>query len=224
MNTIQKYMRAIMLIVFLAILIISPDSMLSLLSLPVIGMALAKDRTKINVKGGGLLKIRETTAAGAETTMLDVGYLSNVVVAQDGKMVEIPNDSGMLIQMLSGGLSFTIEGTLLQVGKDEMDVLLTASDKFFYAYYQALMSNTKYQEIYIGLCKIEANMEKNYAAGSPQTLRIRIHALLGKHTGTVTLAPTAANHAVGVVAVLAENAAAQGEITTVASTIYSSFV
>jgi hypothetical protein len=185
-------------------------------------MALQKDRTRLNVKGGGLLKIRQLTSGGAETTMLDVGYLDETTFTIEGDFTVSQSEDGQVVEALTSGEVVKIKSVLKQSTKDEIDVIATAEGKYFHAYYYCVLGNGNYQEIYIALCKINPNLSLEYKRGTERKVPIEIVALTPK--GTVTVTPSAFNTTPPAVFVMTEAGSAYGQVTTATGTIYSAAV
>lgn len=189
-----------------------------------LGMALGKSRDKFNTKGGGFLKSYILETGGVVQTMTDVGYLGETNWNVDPKMITFDDERGYIINALPSGEEWRIKSTLMQTSKDEYDLIRNGWNEYRHFYYKMELENGNIQEIYIPLGKIIVPIDVKFKAGEKRNIPIEILALMGKHTGTVTVAPTAFNVPEGAYGVMTENATAHGEVTTANGTLYSDFV
>jgi hypothetical protein len=189
-----------------------------LLGLPIVGMALQKDRERFAVKGGGIAKVKEVASGGTFTTMDFIGYAEETDIMIDQDMVEFKDERGFLINLVSSGETWKVTIQLLQVGIDEINLLKTAANKYFHFYYQAQLRNGNYQEVYIPFCKIMPKVPLNFKPGK-RSIPVEIVALMPK--GAVNVTPSDYNVPADAYGVIIENAAAKGEVTTSTGTIYT---
>lgn len=223
MKTFMRFVRAwtwtLCSLLVLAILTIgNPDAAFLL---PIVGMALAKDRTRFSVKGFISIKVKQITSGGADTTMDFLGYSENTDFMVDHEMVDFRDEEGKLRHRLSSAETWRKTINLLQVGIDEINLLKSANGKFFHLYAIAQLINGNYQEIYMPLVTINPKIDLKFAPGK-RTLPVEVTALMPK--GAVNVTPSAFNVPADAYGVIIENASAQGEITTATGTIYSAAV
>ncbi len=189
-------------------------------------MALGKSRVRMNAKAKGLLvKLEELTSGGALTTMQDLGYAEQVQIGDEHTMVDIQDATGDMINSLKGSRKCSIDITLLQSGKDELDLVANADGKFYHLYVQVQEDNptVTFQEWYFPLVKIQPGYQQNFQAGNKRTVPIKIVALMPK--GAVSVTPSGFNTAANVLFTMAETATtALGQVTTANGTIYTAAV
>lgn len=178
-------------------------------------MALQKSRTRINVKGGGLLKIREIYPAQSDT-WLDVGYLGGTDLTDEHNMIEIVEEAGNFIDALSGSQKVTIVTTLKQTSIDEINLLKNTTGKYFDAYYYVKLANGNVQEISAIPVKIMPGPVLSFQSATERTLQVTMYFLAPKATAVRT--PTSYNVTKDVPYVLIENANAINEPTETAGT------
>jgi hypothetical protein len=187
-------------------------------------MANERNRSRFSVKGGGLLKSAVVASGGALTTMDDLGYLESTDFTVDRKMIEYTDESGSLVNVVSGGEDWRIKTVLMQVGIDEINLILSQGAAYRHFYYCAYLDMlAKYQEIYIPLGRIISPLNLSFKAGEKRNIPIEIVALMPK--GAVTVTPAGLNVPAGAYGVIVETATtALGQVTTSTGTIYTAAV
>lgn len=213
----QRFLRASRAWLSLALIAVSVFTFnaLGLLMLPLVGMALTKARTRINVKGGGLLKLREISPTQTDA-FVDAGYLGGTDLNDEHSMLEIVDEVGNLVDALSGARKAVLTTTLKQTTLDEINLIKNASGKYYDAYYYVKLANTYVQELTAIPCKIKPGPVLTFKSATERTIQVTIYFLAPK--ATATRAPTAYNVTVDEPYVLIENAAAQGAPTEATST------
>jgi hypothetical protein len=154
-------------------------------------MALGKDRKRINVKGGGLLKLRELDPS-ATAAFSEAGWLGGTTVSDKHDMVTSKDEQGLVIDHASSGEDVTLKSILKQTTIDEINLLKNADGKYYEAYYYVKLKNGNVQELNIPLCKITPGFELDHKPGE-RNIEIAITALAIKAATTVTRAPVAYN-------------------------------
>lgn len=183
--------------------------------------SLGFDRKKFSNKGGGKLKVKELANGSNAVTMDFLSILGESGLNIDPNIVEFKDERGMLWEILPGGEIWKWKSTLLQVGKDEID-FIRSYQKYFHMYYvSAPFANGYVQEIYIPLVKISSPLDLKFQ-NSARNLPIEFTALMPKAALTVT--PAGLSVPEDTYGVVVENAAALGEVTTQAGTIYDTIV
>lgn len=190
------------------------------LGLPLIGLALGRDRTRINVKGGGLLKLRETSPTQTDT-FSDAGYLGGTDLNDEHNMLEIIDEVGNLIDALSGGRKAMLKGILKQTSIDEINLLKNAVGKYYDAYYYVKLNNGRFQELTAIPCKIKPGPVLSFKSATERTIELTIYFLAPK--ASATRAPVAYNVTVDEPYVLIEGAAATG-VPTEATTTFGTLI
>lgn len=215
----KNIFKIALLIAFLVACLVVPGFSLGL---PFVALALARDRTRINVKGGGLLKTEVIASGGSAVTMLDLGYLDESGLTIERNMTEFRDDKGNVINVISGGEDWKFDIVLQQSSIDEINLVKNSADEFRHFYYQNKLANGRFQEIYIPLAKIINALELKFKAPDKRLIKVTIQALMPK--GAVTVTPAAFNVPADAYGVIIESATAQGEITTATGTIYTAAV
>jgi len=178
-------------------------------------MALQKDRIRENVKGGGVLKIREIYP-NATNTFSDLGYLNGTDFKDERTENESMDEAGNFINVLTTGQKVTIETVLKQTSIDEINLLKNSEGKYYDLYYSVKLQNGNTQELSIPLCKLKAGVTLSFKPEA-RTLPLTIYALAPKSDYTRT--PTDYNVTVNVPYTLIENATAKGVPTDTASAL-----
>ena len=186
-------------------------------------MALEKNRSRINVVGGGLLKLEQIASGGALQTMRDTGHLVKVNLNDKHAMVKSVDIQGSLVHVQSGGRDVEIDVELKQSSSDEIGLLIAAPNKFYHIYYQVYLPDSgRYQELYAPCCIINPNLSLAFDAGKERIIPMKIHCLAPK--GDVAVTPSDFNITAPAPYILIESAAAKGQITTAPGTIWTAAV
>jgi hypothetical protein len=188
-------------------------------------MALGRNRTRINIKGGGLFKIEQIASGGALTSMRDVGFIKSVDFEDAHNMVESVSADGKFLNIQSGGNKPTMTVVLLQTTADEIGLLANLQNLLWHCYYQVLLDGpvVTYQEIYAPCCRITQGLTLKYASATERTLELKVSILWPKATVTVT--PAGLSVPFGSSYTVVETATTPlGEVTTATGTIYTAAV
>lgn len=177
-------------------------------------MALAKSRTKIQVRGGGFLLMREISPSPSDT-FLDVGYLQSTNWQDERNMLEAIDERGLQVDFVEGGQVVTITSQLMQADIDVINLLKGSASKYFDVYYYAVLADGKYQEFSAPVAKIMGGPKLNFAANTMRTVELQLRLLPSK--GAYTRTPTAFNIAAGEFYVVSENVSKQGPPSDTAS-------
>jgi hypothetical protein len=170
-------------------------------------MALARNRTRINVKGGGKLYIREISPT-ASNTYLDLGYLQSTEFMNDNAMVGEVDEAGVLPDMNQGSQKATLKAVLKQSSIDEINLLNNAAGKYYELYYKnANLANGYVQELSIPIAKLKVGTTLKGASATERQLELEVYALAPK--AAYTRGVTAFNVTENVPFILTENATAQ---------------
>jgi hypothetical protein len=179
-------------------------------------MALQKSRTRINVKGGGTLKIRELSPSASDT-FLDVGYVTSDTLLDEHTMVDSVDDAGNFIDTKSGAQKVTWKAVLKQTSIDEINLLKNAVGKYYDLFYSVVLANGNTQEFRVWLGKIKPGLVLEFASATERKLELEITALMPKATFTAT--PTDYNVTAGAYYVVIDNAVAKGTPSDTAATM-----
>lgn len=224
LNTLYRFItrhRSAVLVAFALMLVIT-GGVLSFGALPIIGLALQKDRNRFSNKGGGLLKLKEIASGGSFTSMDDIGYLGESGLNIDPKMLEIVDERGFMINSITSGEEWRFKTTILQVSIDEINLLKQAQNKYYHLYYKsAALPNGNIQEIYIPLVKIVNVLELSFK-NDKRNIQVEFLALMPKAALTVT--PSGLSVAADSYGTILEGSSAVGEVTTSSGTIYTTIV
>lgn len=182
-------------------------------------MALAKARTSINVKGGGLIKIRELHPTATDA-WVDIGYLPKTTISDDHTMMEAGDETGLLIDWIDGNQRVKVTGSIMQSNTAEIGLLKNASGKYYELYYYVLLANGYFQEwLFFG--KFKPGFVLEFAAGAIREVPFEFWAFAVP--ATVTRNPTGWNVTAGDMYVFSEAAAAIAPPVDTAATIATSF-
>jgi hypothetical protein len=170
-------------------------------------MAVARARSRVNVKGGGKLYLRELSPA-ASNTLLDLGYIKSTDLMNEHSMVQSDDEAGNVIDSKSGAQKVTLKTVLQQSSIDEINLLNNAVGKYYELYYKnANLANGLVQEVSIPLGKIKPGVILKMASATERTIDLEITCLApaASYTRTVTLFNVTEN----VPFIIAETATAQ---------------
>jgi len=183
-------------------------------------MALQKLRNRINVKGGGLLQLRQLKPTPSDT-FLDVGFLQSTGIEDTHDMILSKDERGFLVDYVSGGEEPVLKCVLKQSGIDEINLIKNAEGIYYEAYYKVKLASGSFQEVDIPLCKIKTGPTLNFAAATERTIDLEIHMLTVVATTSITRNPTGYNMDPNVnpFYVLVENANALGPPADTASAV-----
>lgn len=152
-------------------------------------MALGKNRSRVSVKGGGLLKLRQISPTPSDT-FLDVGFLQSTSLDDKYDMMTAKDERGFVIDFVTGGEEPVITAVLLQSTIDEVNLIKNADGIYYEAYYYCKLANGNIQELDIPLCKIKPGPKLDFKAATERTLSLELHMLSVNAVSTITRAPT----------------------------------
>lgn len=184
-------------------------------------MALEKSRTRIAIKGGGTLRIRELYPT-ATNSFSDLGYIENDILLEESDMIDSIDETGLIVQTQSGNKKVTWKSVLLQTGIDEINLLRNADGKYYDLYYSVVLPNGNTQEFRVWLCKIKPVLNLEFSATTPRKIEVEFTALAPK--GSFTTTPTDYNVVPGKYYVAIENATAKGVPSDSASSMASAIL
>ncbi len=211
----MRILKAWSIIGMIALSLVTFNAFPLMFALPIIGMALQKARTRINVKGGGLLKLREISPSQVDA-FVDAGYLGGSGLNDEHSMIEIVDEVGNLIDALSGSRIAKFTTTLKQSTLDEINLIKNANGKYYDMYYYVKLANTYIQELTAIPVKIKPGPVLSYKSATERTIEVTVYMLAPK--ATATRAPVVYNVTADEPYVLIENAAAQNAPTEATST------
>lgn len=181
-------------------------------------MAVARSRANVNIKGGGILKVRELFPTATDT-WTDLGFIGGTDIDDARNMVDVVDERGLQVEWLDGGMKVVIKSTLQQSDIDLINFLRAAGSKLYEMYYMVTLRNTKIQEFDMPLARFNPGAQLKFAAATPRAIPIEIHGLAVK--ALMTRTPATFNITADEALVVTENAAAQGAPSDTASTVYS---
>lgn len=148
-------------------------------------MANARNRQRINVKGGGKLWIRQLSPA-ASNTWIDIGYLDDNELDDKTAMVDSEDERGDYIDTKQGSRKVTWKTTLKQTGADEINLLRNADGIYYELYYDVVLANTYHQEYNMHLVKIDNSVNLKFAKATERKLQVVFSLLAPKAAFTAT--------------------------------------
>lgn len=180
-------------------------------------MALARNRTRQDVNGGGILKLREISPTASDT-FLDAGYLGGSDLGDEHSIIKWIDEVGNVINAQSGQREAGIKSVLQQSGIDEINLLKNARGKYYDVYYyKKNLESGLIQELSAGICKLKPGPVISMKSNTQRTLALEIYFLAPKAAFTRT--PTDYNIVADEPYVLIENAVAKGVPTDTAATM-----
>jgi hypothetical protein len=188
------------------------------LAVPFVALALARDRTRQDLNGGGLLKIRPISPAASDT-FLDLGYLGGTDLGDEHSIIKWIDEVGNVINAQTGQREAGIKSVLQQSSIDEINLLKNARGVYYDVYYYKKNLETgKIQELSACCCKLKPGSVLSMKSNSQRTLALEIYFLAPKAAFTRT--PTGFNVVADEPYVIAEQASvALGSPTDTASTL-----
>lgn len=193
----------------------------SFLGLPVIGMALGKDRSRINVRGGGDLYIRELKPTATDA-FSQLGIIEKFEIVPDFGMMDIPDAEGNILDFLAGQKRFGINITLAQSSKDELDFIHNASGKYYDMLYNVPMEDGTTQQWSFCLVKFEPGSPLSFAGSTKRSPMLKGVALAPKAAFTRT--PTTFNIVKNTPFVLYQNASPAATPSDTAATMATAII
>ena len=143
-------------------------------------MALGKNRERVNIKGGGVLEIK------TDATWEIVGYLGGTHLVDETTVEDQHDETGEYVRMLPGNRKVTVETTLLQTNKDEVDLIRNNAglDTVEARYRVAITESATivWQLWAFGICQIVPKIDLNFAVEA-RRLPMTIILLPGTSTG-----------------------------------------
>lgn len=190
-------------------------------------MALGKSRIKQEVKGGGLLKIRQLSPSASDT-FVDVGWLGGTDIEDSHDMIDGRDERGLLFNRQSGAETVTIKTKLKQSSKDEIDLVTKCKDQFYEGYYKVLTQAGAYvQEYSFFIMKIKPGVVLSMQSATERTIEVEITLLAVGSETTIVRAPTDYNitPSTNPYWLMIENAigSIKGAPTDTAATIWTNF-
>jgi len=124
-------------------------------------MALGKDRTRINIKGGGLLQLKELPAG----SFLDVGYLKESEIIDNHATEDNNAETGEYVGLLLGDRKVIFKSALMQSSKDEIDLIRNSVGKTYEGRYQVpIADGTNVWQLWaLGELQIVPNFNLNFS-------------------------------------------------------------
>jgi hypothetical protein len=139
-------------------------------------MALGTDRRRINVKGGGILQVREIDPTPNDN-FSSLGFIKSDTFLDEHSMVESIDSKGDQIDNKSGGHAVTWTSVLMQTSKDEIDLMADAEAKYYEVYYRVQLNNGDYQMIVFPVCRIKPGFSLEFQSATERTIELEIRAL-----------------------------------------------
>jgi len=164
------------------------------------------DRRRLNVKGGGLLQLRQIDPTPG--SFLTVGFIADSKFADDPNMVEEVDEAGRFIDVVSAGSKPKFTSNLMQSSSDEINLVRLAGTLYYELYYYVALANGRFQELNAPICRVVPKLDLSFKAGEKRVVPIEISFLAAALALTRT--PTAYNVAQWGSYVLIEGAAASG--------------
>lgn len=160
-------------------------------------MSLQKARTRINVKGGDVFKMRQISPT-ASNTFVDYGYLVSLEFNDVRDMVESPDAAGNMINANAAGRTVSFTLTLLQTTKEEIDAVVDLADKYFDCIYHVQLAvSANYQHLSMCCVKFNPSIQSLvYQAGTRRGIKLTGYALAPK--ALMVRTPTTYNVVAGV--------------------------
>ena len=159
-------------------------------------MAIGKTRTRINVKGGDVFKMREISPTPSNT-FVDYGSLSSLEFNDVRDMVESPDAAGNLVNANAAGRTVSFTLNLMQTTKEEIDAVAALADKYFDCIYHVQLSvAANYQHLSMCCVKFNPSVQLVYQAGTRREIKLTGYALAPK--AAMTRTPTTYNVVAGV--------------------------
>ena len=169
-------------------------------------MSLQKDRRRINVKGGGILQVREIDPGSG--TFADIGFIKDSSFIDEYGMVESVDDKGDYIDTKPGSHKASWKTTLMQTSKEEIDLMTGAVGKYYELYYKAPLNNSQIQEVVAPVCRIKPGATLEFKAGTERNIAIEV-SFLAPATA-LTRTPTAYNTVAWQPYIMTEGSVANG--------------
>jgi len=125
---------------------------------------MAKNRRHIFVKGLGNLHVRQVDPV-AETSYSDLGWLGGTKVSDVYDMEPVRDERGVLVDILEHGEEVTMESSLLQSAKAQIDATKDVASQYHSVRYFGLENSTVYKYICFELARIIPGFSTDFKPG-----------------------------------------------------------
>jgi len=136
-------------------------------------MDITRDKGKIFVNGGGILRICKISEDESYTSgdyFKDLGYIQDFELKDETVTEDIFDETGALVKSVNGNRTITINATLQQVSKATYDFFSNYSDEIINKYFSVYRLNTKgvapegdvWVEQWFGICQIKPMINVKY--------------------------------------------------------------
>jgi hypothetical protein len=130
-----------------------------------------RQRTRIFVRGGGILRLREREPSNA-SLYSNAGYLSSTKFNDEHSIVELIDERGDFIDAKSAAQKFTSESVLKQSGIDEIEFINLAANKLFAMQYYGLMGGNLFQYFCSQLVRVKPSAVMEFKSATERTLSL----------------------------------------------------
>jgi hypothetical protein len=126
---------------------------------------ITRDKGAITKYGGGIIKILEvddsgTPISGAEA--IDLGYIQETIFTDQTETEAVSDETGNKVQEFEGQRNVKLTATLMQTGKDVLELVKQVRGKYYQVYYLSSKDvNRKKQEIVFAIGRIKPAIELN---------------------------------------------------------------
>jgi len=150
---------------------------------------ITRDKGAITKYGGGIIKILEVDDSGTPVTgasAIDLGYIQETVFSDQTETEAVSDETGNKVQEFEGQRNVKLTATLMQTGKDVLDLVKEVRGKYWQVYYLSSKNvNGKKQEIVFAIGKIKPAIELN---SLQKRVAIEINFL--KNEADITITPS----------------------------------
>lgn len=126
---------------------------------------ITRDKGAITKYGGGIIKILEVDDSGTPlsgATAIDLGYIQETVFSDQTETEAVNDETGNKVQEFEGQRNVKLTATLMQTGKDVLDLVKQVRGKYYQVYYLSSKDiNGKKQEIVFAIGRIKPAIELN---------------------------------------------------------------
>ena len=183
-------------------------------------MALQKDPTRFNVRGGPELFFRQLISGGAGTAFTSLGYIKNLQLLLTPEMLDGVAADGNVFTSIRVSTKGEMKATLQQTDAETFNFLMGTDGKFYEFFYPVLMENGDTQEINF-FARIAEGIDASFQPGE-RTLPL--NAIIIKPKAAYTRAPTDYNNSTAKYIVMIQNAVAKGVPTDTVGTVYTAVI
>ena len=183
-------------------------------------MALQKDPTRFNVRGGPELWVRQLVSGSTSTTWTSLGYIKSLQLLLTPEMIDGVAADGNIFTSVRVSTKGEMRAVLQQTDAETFNWLMATDGKYWEFFYPVLMENGDTQEINF-FARVAEGIDASFQPGE-RTLPL--NATIIKPKAAYTRAPADYDNSTAKYIVMIQNAVAKGKPTDQVGTVYTAVI